>query len=150
MPSFFGRILHTCRNLLKHEHATRFKARIASVLKHANQDGHAVRAVIALGKIQRQQSERRRGQKLAGLVHIVSILLGHQPGNIGRALFQHANKRLSQTLDVLLTAVRIRKRLLCLHVLFAHAAEIFVDRIEECLVNVVFILHGRFFLSGCR
>lgn len=65
------------------------------MLKHANQDGHAVHAVIALGKIQRQQSERRRGQKLAGLVHIVSILLGHQPGIIRRTLFQHTNKRLS-------------------------------------------------------
>ena len=95
ISTFFGRGLHTCRNLLEQAHTARLKARISSVLKHANYDGHAARAVIALGKIQRQQSERRRAQKLAGLVHIVSILLGHQPGNIGRVLFQHANERLS-------------------------------------------------------
>ena len=83
ISTLFGRVLHTCRNLLEQAHTARFKARIASVLKHANYDGHAAHAVIALGKIQRQQRERRRGQKLASLVHIVSILLGHQPGNIG-------------------------------------------------------------------
>ena len=82
-------------------------------------------------------------------MHIVSILLGHQPGNIGRVLFQHVNECLGQALGILLAAVRIRKRHLCLPVLFAHAAEIFVDRVEEHLVNAVFILHECFFLSGC-
>lgn len=109
--------------------------------KHAHHGCHAAHAAIARGKIQRKQSERRSSQKLAGLVYIGSILLGHQPGNIGRASFQHANERFSQALDVLLAAVRTRKWQLFLPVHFAHTTEILVDRTEECLVDAVPFLH---------
>lgn len=146
--TLLGAVLHPCRNFLEQENTSRFKARSTPVPKHTHHSRYTAYAAIARGKIQWQQSECRGSQKFAGLVYIGSILLGHQPGNIGRALFQHANERFGQALDVLLAAVRTRKRPFYLSVHFAHVAEILVDRTEECLVDVVPFLHECFFLSG--
>ena len=76
-----------------------------------------------------------------------NVLIGAN-GSGKTTLFQHANERFGQALDVLLAAVRTRKRPFYLSVHFAHVAEILVDRTEECLVDVVPFLHECFFLSG--